>query len=115
MFSYLVVFFFKQKTAYEMRISDWSSDVGSSDLKNVARINALEPELVQLDDGALRAKTDEFRRRIAEGATLDSLLPEAFAVCREASRRALGLRQIGRAPCRERVGSTCRHRWVPYL
>ena len=60
--------------------------------KNVARINALEPELVQLDDGALRAKTDEFRRRIAEGATLDSLLPEAFAVCREASRRALGLR-----------------------
>src|SRR5687767_9889248 len=60
--------------------------------KNVARINALEPELVQLDDGALRAKTDEFRRRVAEGATLDSLLPEAFAVCREASRRALGLR-----------------------
>ncbi|WP_146906951.1 preprotein translocase subunit SecA [Arenimonas daejeonensis] len=60
--------------------------------KNVARINALEPELVQLDDGALRAKTDEFRRRIADGATLDSLLPEAFAVCREASRRALGLR-----------------------
>ncbi len=60
--------------------------------KNVARINALEAELVQLDDGALRAKTDEFRRRIADGATLDSLLPEAFAVCREASRRALGLR-----------------------
>lgn len=60
--------------------------------KNVARINALEPELVQLDDGALRAKTDEFRQRIADGATLDSLLPEAFAVCREASRRALGLR-----------------------
>jgi preprotein translocase subunit SecA len=60
--------------------------------KNVARINAFEPALEKLDDAALRAKTDEFRARIAEGATLDQLLPEAFAVCREASRRVLGLR-----------------------
>ena len=60
--------------------------------KNVARINGFEPELEKLDDASLRAKTDEFRRRVAEGATLDALLPEAFAVCREASRRALGLR-----------------------
>ncbi|MEO7251056.1 MAG: preprotein translocase subunit SecA, partial [Arenimonas sp.] len=60
--------------------------------KNVARINALEPELEKLDDQALQAKTTEFKQRLAEGATLDQLLPEAFAVCREASRRALGLR-----------------------
>ncbi len=60
--------------------------------KDVARINALEPEMQKLDDAALKAKTDEFRRRVSEGASLDSILPEAFAVCREASRRALGLR-----------------------
>ena len=60
--------------------------------KNVARINAFEPELEKLDDAALRAKTDEFRARLADGASLDDLLPEAFAVCREASRRVLGLR-----------------------
>ncbi|MFY2763351.1 preprotein translocase subunit SecA [Arenimonas sp. MALMAid1274] len=60
--------------------------------KNVARINALEPELERLDDAALTQKTEEFRARIAKGETLDALLPEAFAVCREASRRALGLR-----------------------
>jgi len=60
--------------------------------KNVARINALEPEMEKLDDAALQAKTAEFRARIADGATLDDLLPEAFAVCREASRRVLGLR-----------------------
>ncbi|KFL35907.1 preprotein translocase subunit SecA [Arenimonas donghaensis] len=60
--------------------------------KNVARINAYEPELEKLDDAALRAKTDEFKARVADGTSLDDLLPEAFAVCREASRRALGLR-----------------------
>ncbi|WP_295364986.1 preprotein translocase subunit SecA [Arenimonas sp.] len=60
--------------------------------KNVARINAYEPELEKLDDAALRAKTDEFKARLADGAKLDDLLPEAFAVCREASRRVLGLR-----------------------
>jgi preprotein translocase subunit SecA len=60
--------------------------------KNVARINAYEPEMEKLDDGALRAKTDEFKKRLADGATLDQILPEAFAVCREASRRVLGLR-----------------------
>jgi preprotein translocase subunit SecA len=60
--------------------------------KNVTKINALEAGLEKLDDDALRAKTDEFRQRLADGATLDQLLPEAFAVCREASRRVLGLR-----------------------
>ena len=60
--------------------------------KTVAQINALEPQMKSLSDDALRAKTDEFKRRIAEGATIDQLLPEAFAVVREASVRVLGLR-----------------------
>ncbi|MEQ8899788.1 MAG: preprotein translocase subunit SecA [Roseovarius sp.] len=58
----------------------------------VEKINALEPEYEALDDDGLIAKTDEFRKRIAEGESLDALLPEAFANCREAARRALGLR-----------------------
>ncbi|MBS0432788.1 MAG: preprotein translocase subunit SecA [Proteobacteria bacterium] len=60
--------------------------------RQVARINALEPELQKLDDAQLRAKTGEFRQRIDGGESLDKLLPEAFAVVREASRRVLGLR-----------------------
>ncbi|MFT3972682.1 MAG: preprotein translocase subunit SecA [Amaricoccus sp.] len=58
----------------------------------VERINALEPEFRALDDAGLRAKTVEFRERLARGETLDSLLPEAFANAREAARRTLGLR-----------------------
>jgi preprotein translocase subunit SecA len=60
--------------------------------RRVAQINALEPQMQALDDAALRAKTDEFKQRLAEGTKLDDLLPEAFAVVREASRRVLGLR-----------------------
>ena len=60
--------------------------------RQVGRINALEPEMQKLDDAQLRAKTDEFRERIAGGESLDKLLPEAFAAVREASRRVLGLR-----------------------
>ncbi|MFV1958364.1 MAG: preprotein translocase subunit SecA, partial [Planctomycetota bacterium] len=58
----------------------------------VEQVNALEPGFVRLDDAALRGKTDEFRERIGRGETLDDLLPEAFAACREASKRALGQR-----------------------
>ncbi|MBB4128051.1 preprotein translocase subunit SecA [Xanthomonas translucens] len=58
----------------------------------VAKINALEPEMEQLSDTQLQAKTPELRGRIAGGETLDKVLPEAFAVCREASRRVLGMR-----------------------
>ncbi|MAU53480.1 MAG: preprotein translocase subunit SecA [Roseovarius sp.] len=58
----------------------------------VAQINALEPEFEALDDAGLIAKTDEFRKRVAGGESLDAILPEAFANCREAARRALGLR-----------------------
>jgi preprotein translocase subunit SecA len=60
--------------------------------KTVAKINAQEAGLKSLSDDELRAKTAEFRKRLADGAKLDSLLPEAFAVVREASRRVLGLR-----------------------
>jgi len=60
--------------------------------KNVAQINKLEPQFQALDDEALKAKTVEFRERLAKGATLDQLLPEAFAAAREAARRTLGLR-----------------------
>ncbi|MBN9508927.1 MAG: preprotein translocase subunit SecA [Alphaproteobacteria bacterium] len=62
--------------------------------RRVPQINALEPEIAKLSDEALRAKTAEFRQRLADGATLDSLLPEAFAVVREASKRSLGLRHF---------------------
>ncbi len=60
--------------------------------KTVKKINAQEEGLQALDDDALRAKTDEFRQRYKEGASLDALLPEAFAVARESARRTLGLR-----------------------
>jgi preprotein translocase subunit SecA len=58
----------------------------------VAKINALEPAMQALSDEALKAKTAELRERVARGAGLDEVLPEAFANCREAARRALGLR-----------------------
>jgi preprotein translocase subunit SecA len=60
----------------------------------VQQINALEPQFEQLDDAALRAKTDEFRSRVAAGESLDALLPEAFAVCREGSKRVLKMRHF---------------------
>lgn len=60
--------------------------------KNVLVINSLEPQYQALTDEQLRAKTIEFKQRLKEGATRDSLLPEAFAAVREAGRRVLGLR-----------------------
>ncbi|MDI3256919.1 MAG: preprotein translocase subunit SecA [Kyrpidia sp.] len=60
----------------------------------VERINALEPEVQGLSDEQLRAKTAEFKERHANGEDLDDLLPEAFAVVREASGRALGMRHF---------------------
>src|SRR3569833_2435676 len=61
----------------------------------VQEINALEPAIAKLSDAALRAKTDEFRKRITDGATVDSLLPEAFAVAREAGKRVMDMRHFG--------------------
>ena len=60
----------------------------------VDQINALEPQFEKLSDAELRAKTDEFKKRVQEGATLDSLLPEAFAVAREGSKRVLKMRHF---------------------
>jgi preprotein translocase subunit SecA len=60
----------------------------------VERISALEGEFERLDDAALRAKTDEFRQRLASGTALDDLLPEAFAVVREAGKRSLKMRHF---------------------
>jgi preprotein translocase subunit SecA len=62
--------------------------------RRVPQINALEPAMTALSDEALSAKTAEFKARIADGATLDELLPEAFAVVREAARRTLGQRHF---------------------
>jgi len=62
--------------------------------KTIAAINALEPELVPLSDDELRARTDSFKQRLADGETLDDLLVEAFATVREAGKRALGQRHF---------------------
>ncbi|MFV2029909.1 preprotein translocase subunit SecA [Neisseria sp. S1] len=62
--------------------------------KTVNRINAREAEIQALSDEALQAKTAEFKQRLADGATLNDILEEAFAVCREASRRVLGMRHF---------------------
>ena len=61
---------------------------------DVAAINALEPQIARLSDSALAAKTDELRKRASDGATLDELLPEAFAIVREASKRTLRMRHF---------------------
>jgi preprotein translocase subunit SecA len=60
----------------------------------VARINGMETEIRGKSDEELRAKTAEFKQRVANGESLDSLLPEAFAVCREAGRRAVNMRHF---------------------
>ncbi|CAK0751437.1 protein translocation ATPase [Gammaproteobacteria bacterium] len=62
--------------------------------KTVQRINSLEPEISALSDAQLQAKTAEFRERLSAGATLDDLLPEAFAVVREVGRRTLDMRHF---------------------
>ncbi|MCE9884526.1 preprotein translocase subunit SecA [Obesumbacterium proteus] len=62
--------------------------------KAVALINQMEPEMEKLSDDELKAKTNEFRERLAKGATVESLLPEAFATVREASKRVFGMRHF---------------------
>ena len=62
--------------------------------RRVQKINTLEPMIEALSDQALRAKTDEFRKRLSDGATLDDILDEAFAVVREAAKRSLGMRHF---------------------
>lgn len=60
----------------------------------VEKINSLEPQVASLSDAQLRAKTDEFRERLQKGETLEDILPEAFAVVREAAKRTIGLRHF---------------------
>src|SRR5262245_30601115 len=60
----------------------------------VGKVNALEPELAKLSDARLAAKTQEFKDRLKKGEKLDSLLPEAFAACRESAKRNLGMRHF---------------------
>src|SRR4029077_2288246 len=63
-------------------------------MHSVRAVNALEPEIAKLSDDELKAKTAEFKQRYADGATLDQMLPEAFAVVREASKRVLKMRHF---------------------
>ena len=79
----------------------WLGSLTDSNEKELKRlqpiideINSLEPEFQKLSDAELRAKTDEFKARLKNGETLDDILPEAFAACREASRRAIGERHF---------------------
>jgi len=60
----------------------------------VVQINALEPDIAKLSDTALAGKTGELKKRYADGATLEDLLPEAFAVVREAAKRTLRMRHF---------------------
>ncbi|MEY3672643.1 MAG: hypothetical protein RI904_2300 [Pseudomonadota bacterium] len=62
--------------------------------RQVSQINALEPQMQALSDAELQAKTDDFRARVQAGATLDSILSEAFAVVREAGVRVFGMRHF---------------------
>ncbi|MDM9653148.1 preprotein translocase subunit SecA [Pseudomonas wenzhouensis] len=63
-------------------------------LKAVQSVNALEEQMIALSDEQLRGKTEEFKGRLAKGETLDKLLPEAFAVAREAGKRVMGMRHF---------------------
>ncbi len=63
-------------------------------LKAVQSVNVLEEQMIALSDDQLRSKTEEFRARLAKGETLDQLLPEAFAVAREAGKRVMGMRHF---------------------
>ncbi|HRO68230.1 MAG TPA: preprotein translocase subunit SecA, partial [Pseudobdellovibrionaceae bacterium] len=58
----------------------------------IERVNSFESSFKALTDDQLKAKTPEFKQRLAKGETLNDIMPEAFAVCREASRRVLGMR-----------------------
>ena len=73
--------------------NDTKKDIKKLD-KYVAQINSYADAMSKLSDEALRAKTDEFKSRLAKGETLDQLLPEAYAVVREASTRVLGMRHF---------------------
>ncbi|NSW77182.1 MAG: preprotein translocase subunit SecA, partial [Candidatus Atribacteria bacterium] len=72
----------------------WSQDrlIRELEQKFVEPINALENDIARLSDAELRGKTQEFKERLSQGESLDDILPEAFAVVREAARRTIGMR-----------------------
>ena len=78
-------------------------DPNEKELKNIRpivdKINALEPDMERMSDANLQAKTSEFKLRLQKGETLDDILPEAFAVVREASKRVTGTTTF----CRKRL------------
>ena len=78
----------------EKIFGDWNTKEIRRIEKIVAKIEALDGKMQGLSDGELRAKTDEFKGRLAAGETLDDILPEAFAVCREAAVRTLGMKHF---------------------
>src|SRR3546814_9180966 len=94
-------FFFKQKTAYEMRISDWSSDVCSSDLFEAHAFKVGEAYARQLVPWMIRVQ-------------LALETPDHVVGIHVAGRLEIIGGEIGRASCRERCVSTCRSRWSPY-
>ena len=73
-------------------------DLNAKEVKKIEKIvdviESYDEAMQALSDDELRAKTDEFRGRLAEGETLDDILPEAFAVCREAAQRSLGMKHF---------------------
>ncbi|EGL84086.1 Protein translocase subunit secA [Caldalkalibacillus thermarum TA2.A1] len=79
-------------------LKKWFGDPTEKELKQmykiVEHINSLEPEMERLSDNELQQKTQHFKERLARGETLDDLLPEAYAVCREASKRVLNMRHF---------------------
>ena len=75
-------------------------------------VNSLEDSFASMTDEELRAETDKFRERVKDGESLDIMLPEAFAVVREASKRTLGKRPLRRAAygwCSATPGQHCRN------
>ncbi|GAB4520243.1 MAG: preprotein translocase subunit SecA [Anaerolineae bacterium] len=80
------------KNLVKMVVGDPIERALSKYRETVEQINALEPQMMALDDEALKGKTEEFKARYTNGESLDDLLPEAFAVVREAARRTIGLR-----------------------
>jgi preprotein translocase, SecA subunit len=79
-------------------LKKWIGDANEREVKrlwrDVEKINDWEPKVARLSDAQLRAKTDEFKNRLAQGETLDDILHEAFAVVREAAKRVLGMRHF---------------------
>ena len=82
------------KKLLEKIIGSYSDRAIKKIMPIVKEINGFEESIKSLDDEKLSAKTDEFRTRLKNGETLDDILPEAFAVVREASRRVLGMRHF---------------------